>query len=259
MHNENLPMLWTTRLAFKREEEQDFPSTCCLCYSDSFHDYLQTKSFLHPKERVYFSQLQFNRRIKSYLAGRYAGKNAVSLLSGEEKLSAIAIEPGIFHQPVVHFPGRSAIQVTISHCDDLGMALAYPDTCPLGVDIERLQADKQAVLAGQMTAEEHGLIQSLPFSSVHSLTLFWTVKESLSKVLKTGFTSPIDIFAIRTVEVAHPVVTSYFENFPQYCATSFFFTSYICSITHPKGVDWPKDSIYRLLSQVTPVLERINT
>lgn len=250
-------MLWTTHLDFKKGGERNFPSVCCLCYSDSLQDYIQTKSFLHPNERVYLNQLQYNSRIKSYLAGRYAGKNAVSVLSGGEKLSAIAIEPGIFHQPIVHFSGRPGIQVTISHCDDLGVALSYLDACPLGIDIEQVQIDKQAVLTEQMTAEEHVLMKSLPFSSIHSLTLFWTVKESLSKVLKIGFTSPIDTFAIHTVEIAHPVIISYFKYFPQYCATSFTFGSYVCSITHPKGVCWSKDSIYRLLSQVIPVLEGI--
>lgn len=256
MYIESLPMLWTTHLVFKEEEERNFLSTCCLCYSNSYDDYLQTKVFLHPKEIAYLDKLTFKNRIKSYLAGRYAGKNAVSLLSGEERLSSIEIEPGIFHQPIVH---GLETQVTISHCDDLGMALAYGDVCPLGVDIERIQTDKEVVLAGQMTDEEHMVMKSLPFSSVHSLTLFWSVKESLSKVLKTGFTSPIDIFSIRTVEVAQPVITSYFNYFPQFCTTSFFFSSYVCSITHPKGVHWSKDSIYQLLCQGIPILDGINT
>lgn len=259
MFTDSLPILWTTYLDFKGVN-RDFSSTCCLCYSDSLHDYLQTESFLHPKEQAYLSQLQFKNRIKSYLAGRYAGKNAVSLLSGEGKLAAIAIEPGIFHQPIVHISGNSGIQVTISHCDNLGLALAYPAACPLGVDIEGVHTDREAVLAEQMTAEEHDLMQSLPFSTALSLTLFWTVKESLSKVLKTGFTSPVDIFSIRNVEVAPSVITSQFEYFPQYCASSFIFASasYVCSITYPKGVHWRKAPMNRLFSQVTPVLEGIH-
>lgn len=252
---ESLPTLWKTMLSFKTKEKKNYPTACCLCYSNSINDFLQTKLFLHPKENDYLKQLQFENRIKSYLAGRYAAKNAISLLSGEEKLCTIAIEQGVFHQPIVRDLDNSEIQVTISHCDNLGIALAYSDACPLGVDIEKIQDNKQSVLAKQMTDEEHKLMKSLPFSLAHSLTFFWSVKESLSKALKTGFTSPIDIFAIQEVEVEYPKITYYFKYFPQYCATSFLFATYVCSITYPKVANWPKDIIYNLLNQLIPILE----
>ena len=79
---------------------------------------------LHPEERAYFETLKFDRRKTSYLLGRMAAKHAVAELMGEADLRSIWIDTGVFRFPVVKYAGGQNIQVSISHCGTLGVALA---------------------------------------------------------------------------------------------------------------------------------------
>lgn len=216
---------------------KSYKAYICLCYTPSLTQYLETVKYLHSKELEYFTTLKFERRIISYLAGRYAGKRAVASFLGEENYSQVYIESGIFNQPIVIHPNRSNIQLSITHCDYIGAAITFPETLPMGIDIERISSDGDAVLETQMTIREKELIQSSTYSETAGLTLLWTAKEALSKILKTGITTPFKVFEVSRIETKDNVVISYFKNFPQYCTVSFMFKQYVCSITYPKIVE----------------------
>ncbi|MBA4543501.1 MULTISPECIES: 4'-phosphopantetheinyl transferase superfamily protein [Thermoactinomyces] len=250
----DLPETWTAELILKGMD-RNYMAGLCLCYSRRMMAYMQTVKFLQAKEREYFDTLQFERRIKSYLAGRYAGKRAVSFLIGEEKPERVLIEHGIFHQPVAVYPGSSKVQVSITHCDDLGAAIAFPEAVPMGIDIERICPEKKDVLERQLTVREQDLAKSIPFAYETALTLFWTVKESMSKVLKTGLTSSVGIFLIEKTEINDRVIVSHFVHFPQYCAASFIFEPYICSIAYPKRAVWETGMVRDLLDDLSGLLK----
>lgn len=57
------------------------------------------------------------------------------------------IDRGILHQPLIVHPAALNLQVSISHCDELGAALVFPEALPMGLDVEHIRPARQAVLA----------------------------------------------------------------------------------------------------------------
>ncbi|MUL33895.1 4'-phosphopantetheinyl transferase family protein [Priestia megaterium] len=213
----------------------DYKAFMSLCYFPSINHYFETIKYLHTKELDYYLKLTYEKRVKSYLAGRYAAKKAISSFVQEENLDQILIEQGIFHQPIIVYPNANNLQVSITHCDDLGAAIAFPEALPMGIDIERISIERKAILRSQMTEREKDIIKSFPYSEEVMLTLLWTAKESLSKILKTGLTIPLEILEVNMLEIKGNTVLGYFNNLFQYCVSSWVFDEYVCSIAYPKN------------------------
>ncbi|QOS80435.1 4'-phosphopantetheinyl transferase superfamily protein [Paenibacillus sp. JNUCC31] len=208
-----------------------------LCYSSNYTQSLQVVDILHPYELDYLNQGLADRRKQSYLAGRYAAKCSLSGAIGEGRLNQIWIDRGILDHPIVVHPNKQNMQVSITHCDELGAALAFPEAVPMGIDIERIDPTRIDLFLSQLTDWEKGFIEDLPFSTEATLTMFWTAKESLSKVLKTGLTTCFSLYELQkptTVDVDAGIVRSLFTHFPQYQTVSVIFGMYVCSITYPK-------------------------
>lgn len=197
----------------------------------------EVSSVFHSQELTYYDNLKFEKRKKSYLVGRYAAKHALAALLGDKDLSNIRIDQGIFSQPIVSCDSAHNIGVSITHCDELGAAIAFPESHPMGIDIERVNKNKREVMESQLTDAEQKLISETWNSRDALLTLIWTVKEALSKVLKTGLTTPFHIFEIEKVESKSDHSISSFRNFGQYKATSFNTGPFVCSIVYPKKTD----------------------
>ena len=243
------PQIFTKEFVIKGMD-REFRASLCMGHFSVPADFLKIVKFLHPKELEYYFHLEFERRVKSYLTGRYVAKRAVSFLVGEDSLERICIEQGIFHHPVVNVPNTTNVQVSITHCDDLAAAIAFSEELPMGIDIERISADRNKVLETQMTLKESSLLSSLPYFYETILTLFWTAKEALSKILKTGLTTSFHIYEISQVEARDGVVYSLFENFPQYRTASFILGDYVCSITYPKKTEWSVAVVKDVLQEI---------
>lgn len=213
--------------------EQVFKADGCFCFYPLWEHYQGIIGDLHPSEREYYDTLKFEKRMRSFLIGRYAAKRAVAALTGETDLAKILVRAGVFTQPIVSLPGHLNIQVSISHCDHLGAALAFPEDHPLGIDLEKIHLDKNNVLEKQMTPAEIELIKTQPDFYEAMLTLLWTAKEALSKVIKTGLMTPMKIYEINKIEHHGSYFLSYYKNFGQYKTISFKIENYICAITHP--------------------------
>ncbi|KFM95265.1 hypothetical protein D0U04_30250 [Bacillus clarus] len=241
-----LPQSFTSELVLK-QKNKTYKTNVCICYSSSINQYLETVKYLHPNEMAYFLTLKFEKRVESYLAGRYAAKKALSVFIKDQGLDEILITPGIFNQPiVVHSSVRNG-QVSISHCDSLGVAIAFSEETPMGIDIERISIDNKDILEAQMTVGEKRLTKLLSYPDETIYTILWTAKESLSKILKTGLTTPLEIYEINKIEIHNGVVYSYYQNFSQYCTASIIFGQYINSITYPKGTDLSLEDLIAIL------------
>ncbi|MGI6668762.1 MAG: 4'-phosphopantetheinyl transferase family protein [Acetivibrionales bacterium] len=193
-------------------------------------------NFLNEGELEYFKSLSFQRRRNSYLLGRYAAKMAVSSLANEEDLKKIVIRNGVFNHPVLKY-GLNNIQISITHCEDIGAAIAFSDMLLLGLDIERNNPDMYKVMEREMTQFEKELANRMPISYGCFLVMAWTLKESLSKVLKTGLTIPTFLLEIKDIEIYNDYFICKFSNFPQYNAVSFFCGNYCCSISYPGNIE----------------------
>lgn len=215
---------------------------------------LNAKNLLHDVERKYFETLKHNRRIHSFLLGRYSAKKAIAALVGNEKnFTKILIKNGVFNQPIVVCDSCNNIQVSLTHCDDLAAAIAYNEMLILGIDIEKASKRIDQVVEAVLTQCERDLSFRVPCAYRNFLLMIWTVKESLSKVFKTGLTVPMRILEVKNIEELEEYYVSTFTNFPQYTAVSFIVEDYVCSITFPKNVEIEmdinriKDNLHKIL------------
>ncbi|BBB93464.1 MAG TPA: 4'-phosphopantetheinyl transferase superfamily protein [Methylomusa anaerophila] len=215
--------------------ENKFSATLCCCSFSHKIDYEGIIQYLHTQERNYYNTLKFEKRSRSYLIGRFAAKQAVAALTGEEKLTDIVIQSGVFTHPIV-ISNKQNIQVSITHCEDYGAALAFPEAHPMGIDLERIDPCKRDVLTGQNTEFEATRIVPLVAAAASydaGLTLLWTAKEALSKILKTGLMTPFELFEISRIDIGDDFIMCYYKNFAQYKAMSFIVDNYMYSIAYP--------------------------
>jgi len=227
----------------------------CLNFSNikKFKNMTDIKEILHPDEHKYFETLKFSRRINSYLLGRYSAKKAISELTGEDSIKKILIKNGVFNQPIVVCDSYSNIHVSLTHSDDLAAAVAFSDMLVLGIDIEKVSQQINRGVEVEITQNEKGLAYSIPYSYECFLLMIWTIKESISKTLKTGFTIPLNILEVSSIEALEGYFISTFKNFPQYISISFVVEDYVCSITYPKNVEIDID-ISRIMSGLHKVI-----
>lgn len=206
--------------------------------------------FLHPEELDHYQGLQSERRRQSYLLGKYVAKRAVSGFIGDENLTSIRIQTGIFHQPVVVHPIARNLQTSVTHCDDLGAAVAFPETVPIGLDVERIRFQRQDVMERVMTPRELDLVTKLPYAQATTLTLLWTLKESLSKALKTGLLTPFQVYEVAKVEASGRVFKSEFCNFNQFRSLSFIYRDFVFTVTYPGRLELSMQAIRKLVEEL---------
>ncbi|MGS0763563.1 4'-phosphopantetheinyl transferase family protein [Syntrophomonas curvata] len=242
----NLTMqeIYSGRLQVKGPEET-FKAGICICHFPAqVPDYMEVLQHLHPLELNYYETLVAEKRKKSYLLGRYSAKQAVFSFVGIHNPQNIFIKPGCFTQPIFINNHYKNVQVSISHCDDIGAAVAFPEELLMGIDIERVDTNKVDAMESQMTANEIDLVKSFPDPYITMLTLLWTAKEALSKVLKTGLMTPFHVFEIDMLQKKHNSIALTFQNFGQYQGISFNLGNYINTIVYPKNTEMDLDIQY---------------
>lgn len=218
-------------LTFKRDD-CSFQAVICFASIPLAELQQQIMKFLHQAERDYFNTLTFARRQQSYLLGHWVAKHAIASLIQQNKLSDILIEYGVFHFPIIQGIDHH-IHVSYSHSGQLAVALAFPEAHPLGIDLELRNIEKTAVIESQLTSEEKQMV-SQASEPDKIATLLWTVKEALSKVLKTGMMTPFTLYAVHNVQEKKDYWSSEFIHFNQYKTLSFAVGPFICSIVYPK-------------------------
>lgn len=222
----------------------------CICNSlllppDGF-----AQQILSVEEQRYFNELAFGARKLSYLVGRYSAKKAVSVLT-DDNLGDIHIEYGVFNNPLIDcssIDGR--LEISIAHTSNTGAAIAFPSLHPMGIDVEQINIDKTAVIESELTANEIKLFRSFNGEYPTMLTAAWTIKEALSKVLKTGLTASLSIYEIASIVQIDNVLISKFTHFTQYKTLSFVLNDNICSIAYPRKTDIKLD-LSQLLKQLS--------
>lgn len=198
-------------------------------------DLIKQCALLHDDELEYYKNLIFDRRKASYLLGRIAAKKAIGELIGEEHIHSVFIDMGIFQFPVVKMIAGLNIQVSISHCDDIGVALAFPEEHPLGIDIEKIDLGRLDAMKSMISNDELILLSGCDLSLPTGCTIIWSVKESLSKILRTGFTMDSKLMEIQSIEKSGMQYNCTFRNFSQYKAISGQSGNYVYSIVLPKN------------------------
>lgn len=187
-------------------------------------------AILHPKELMYFETLQYEKRQHSYLLGRFCAKQALMTHGVHTEPCKVFFSLGVFQHPFIE---NSSTQINWSHANNCAVALAFPENCSLGIDIEEMRCDKNLLIQSQLTVSEITLLNNIYKTEPFAQIIFWTLKEALSKALRIGFTSPLETFAICSIEKDEYGWCSDYKLFPQYRGVSFKFGKYCCSIAYP--------------------------
>ena len=226
--------------------------------ADRTSSLMEDLSFLHVRERGYYDGLRAGKRRSEYLLGRKAAKGAIHVLAPGVDPASIAIDFGVFQFPVLQCAELHNLQVSISHCNEISVALAFPEEHPMGIDLERLDPDNAEIMKGLLTSREAGLIAESSLDLSVGSALIWTVKEALSKIFRTGLTVDTAMLAIASLEMGAgmdaPVCCS-FQHVSQYRSFSFIVGDHICSLVLPKNTDPQLDlffAAYRSLFIPTP-------
>lgn len=111
--------------------------------------------------------------------------------------------------------------VSLSHGGGLGMAVAYSEGHPMGVDVEKVEEGRLEAMRSQMTAGELGMLAGWRGEPAGLAALVWTAKEALSKVLRTGMTTPMWVYELEGSRWEAGCLVSGYRWFGQYRAVSW--------------------------------------
>ncbi|MDG4810848.1 4'-phosphopantetheinyl transferase superfamily protein [Micromonospora sp. WMMD1120] len=153
---------------------------------------------LHPRERQRLLRMRHERRRADYLAGRRAVKAAVTHLRDAADPTAIWVEPGALHQPVLGGPGTGGLAVSLAHSHHLGAAVAFDVAHPVGVDLERVDPARAGILQSTLTAGERTITAGLGLAALTAATAVWTAKEALAKFLRVGLSVDLSLLEVAT-------------------------------------------------------------
>ncbi|SCB87532.1 4-phosphopantetheinyl transferase [Bacillus thuringiensis] len=249
-----LPGTVLHKLNFKGEK-QEFLTTFCLSRFHTDRHFIEAREFLNNEEKNYYYSLRHERRIQSYLLGRYVAKVAGSFLANDSNLSNVMIERGVFTQPVVNHP-QIRMNISISHCNQIGVAVACSEGFVMGLDIELITSSINSVLKSHLTNGEKNLLQKWSYRLDALPTLLWTCKESLSKALRTGLTSPFQIFEVDSLKVCgSSMILAEYKNFPQYRTISVLVDPYVLSFTYPKITEPPFEQIEEMMLDMKTTIQ----
>lgn len=185
-------------------------------------------TFLHPDERNYFNTLTAAKRQHSYLHGRYTAKQAVASYTGYMPAS-FKISAGVFQQPVLPITN---VQLSLSHTDEWCIAVVFPETHPMGVDVELISPAIYETTDEIISTHERTLFNVL---DAGYLSLLWTIKEALSKTIRTGLMTPLQIYEVSEVFYKDGIFEAHFKNFAQYKCLSWIAGDHAWSVVLPKN------------------------
>ncbi|PSL48181.1 phosphopantetheinyl transferase [Chitinophaga niastensis] len=207
----------------------------------------EEKNFLHPEERDYLNNLPQGTRGHSFLLGRYTAKLAASAYTGVPA-TELLIKPGVFQQPVLQGSNVSNVQLSIAHSGEWSIAIVFPESHPVAADVEIIKSGNDLSRLIPLTSGENKMLHALPFGLDASMTLAWTIKEAMSKVIKTGLTASLEIFTISSIELRDNYLVCQFTNFAQYKAIAWIEHHAAWCIVLPRNSD-PDISKLHILRQ----------
>ncbi|MEL6537899.1 MAG: 4'-phosphopantetheinyl transferase superfamily protein [Bacteroidota bacterium] len=230
-------------------------------YHKGFHAYLgfcnvdhdrllQTKNmYLHGHEQERYESIEAEAHKRSYLRGRYISKEVLGAYFEESELTQFNIVNGIFNQPIVEYKlGHNRTGVSISHNEEYGIGVAFSEEIPMAVDIERCSLSQKEIIKSQITNDEREMAADMPWQSTIAYTVLWTVKEAISKVIKTGLTIPLDVLKVGGFNANENHIVCSFENFTQYQTVSFRVKDHVCSMAMPLNAAGDSD-IFEFIEQ----------
>jgi len=228
----------TIRVLLDKQEKNGHCAIVLAICSSTEIPGLTLSKYLHTTELCKANSSNSKKDNNHYSLGRIAAKRALGELDSNQSHCSFAIKKGKFGEPLVdHLPGNN-LAVSISHCANLGAAIAFPTEIQMGIDIEKYRGVSQRRLAAAYTVltaserkllwDRHPLAQTLPL-------MLWTMKEALAKSLKCGM-SGLDTLVCKTVSYTTDNQGQVsFVNYSQFRGFYFIASRYIMSLVLPRN------------------------
>jgi len=173
---------------------------------------LEVHKYLSPREIVEYQKFANNTRAHSYLLGRRCGKELLAKYFAKDR-DAVTICNGAFGQPFIPYNDIN-YSLSLSHCENIAAGLLFPLNHPMGIDIEKIDADKNVTLLEYLTKNELNLINNSSQNTNIPL-IIWSARESLAKILTCGIAVPKEILAVKKLELSEDTFCATFCNFFQ--------------------------------------------
>lgn len=220
------------KLLFKRDNHR-FSVGCGIINIEDID--ADNTSILHYNENLVFNSYQHVARQKSFKAGRYASKKAIEVLFPGICHSTVEITKGVFDFPIVKSPLINNLQVSLSHSNNICVALAFPEEHPIGIDVDEVQIDSYDIILQHLTEREADILKQ-DVNRRNELTMvMWTMKEALSKVLRTGLMIDLKILELDQFSETEDFFFAYYINFHQYKVYAKKFRHIIFSVAMPRN------------------------
>ncbi|GGS11189.1 polyketide synthase [Streptomyces nojiriensis] len=172
------------------------PEGWCLArrrWNDPASQELVMRRYLGAAERAAYERLAPRARAP-WLLGRIAAKDALRQLlwdggAGPVFPAEVPIGSDPAGRPVAGAPLTGGFRLSIAHKDRLAVALAHPAR-PVGIDVEQVTADPDALIRIALGPGELGLAEGLAAREgtglPAALTALWCAKEAAAKAAGTG-------------------------------------------------------------------------
>ena len=195
------------------------------------------ENHLHPLEFLEYQNLINKRRKHDYLLRNHCAKQVIlcCLKKTLGYAKHLNIAKGINSQALLTNDRiyHSHLQVSITHSDVLGFAVAFEGLYPLGIDIEKINSQKSEFIESLMTFSEKRLMRALIHAKELSAIILWTAKEALCKAVLGGVRVFSEITEVGGLFFNQSYTEILFKHFPGYRAYSFLFANYIITIAFP--------------------------
>jgi 4'-phosphopantetheinyl transferase len=185
---------------------------------------------LHPFEIKYLEKIRVEKRRNDYLMGRCAAKHAVMKLKNLSCQTDFYITNGFFRQPIVY--GQD-VQVSLSHTEGVGVAVAFSKECIIGIDIEVVKKDNNDILQRVFTDHEKEIVKSFGLKQSIISTMIWSLKEAMSKALRIGFTTSPKLFEVYSMKEEDNCFFCKFTNFTQFQARTYVKQNKVFALVYP--------------------------
>ena len=201
----------------------------CLASTTYSFSYLikNINKFLSQAEKQEFNSLaNIENRKRSFLLGRLAAKKSIMALTKIKNIKEIQISWGVNNQPIVTCQNYPNLQISISHSQNITMAIAFDKNYPMAIDIEKFTSAKNHSVKSQLTRYELSNFDKYPNSAL----ILWTMKEAISKLLKTRLGADFRFYEISQIIKKSDHIEGYFKAFPQYKVFSYVIGDLIYSL-----------------------------
>jgi 4'-phosphopantetheinyl transferase len=160
------------------------------CLSQCRHELPADESWLSSGEAKVLAGLDFQKRRRDWLLGRWTVKVALNRfhVAPDRPLRSWQIVAATDGAPMIRKDGhRTNIPVSLSHSGSRAMCVLAKDSMRLGCDLEKVEKRSRSFEETFFnTAELAMLDQRKSGDHARLVTLIWSAKESALKALRTG-------------------------------------------------------------------------